>query len=299
MTVALVTGIGGFVGQYLANDLASNGRDVIGLTTDASDASSLPAQIKEADIRNEDAISKLIASVKPDEIYHLAAISRPAGEKIREYYETNVLGTLNIIQAAIPVDAKVLVVGSAYAYGSYDEIISENFQLRPVNPYGASKAAQDSLAGSFLDSDARIMRVRPFNHTGPGQDPAFLIPGVIQRLLEHKKSGKDVTIGNVSSVRDFLNVKDVVHAYRAIMTEVNSSEVFNVCSGVGYSVSDIYSICCEKLDLSVKFVEKPELLRRQDINYLVGSPNKLFAETSWNPKIEMSQTISEIIDSFL
>lgn len=299
MPRALVTGASGFVGRYLLDEL-KNSRDLLCLTSGIAPKGE-GCEWVQADIRDTDAISGLISSWKPDQIFHLAAISSPTGFSVRDYYETNVLGTLNVLEAAAAVSSDVLVVGSAYAYGSYQTKIHEDFQLRPVNPYGASKAAQDSLAGSFTSGDNRVITVRPFNHTGPGQLDSYLVPGLISKLLikrsEKKKGSDEIDIGNAAAVRDFSDVRDVVNAYRLLLDTATESGAFNVCSGNGYSVFEILTICCEKLGAENLYKEQQQLLRKRDINYLVGDGGKLNRAIPWSPRYKLSETIEKMIES--
>lgn len=298
MPRALVTGASGFVGRYLIDELA-NSRDLLCLTSGVAPQGD-DCEWVSANIKDSESVSGLVSDWKPDQIFHLAAISSPTGFSVRDYYETNVLGTLNVLEAAAKVGADVLVVGSAYAYGSYQSKIREDFQLNPVNPYGASKAAQDSLAGSFGEGDSKVITVRPFNHTGPGQLESYLVPGLITKLQNRKSqenSSQPIDIGNATAVRDFLDVRDVVGAYRLLMDESKKSGVFNVCSGVGYSVLELLTICCEKVGAEILYKEQQNLLRKRDIEYLVGDCSKLKQEISWSPRYKLSETIETMIET--
>lgn len=299
MPKVLVTGASGFVGRYLLDELRENGREVICLSTGRhSDTDN--CQWVQTDLRDTDAISRVIKAHKPDQIYHLAAISNPAGNSVREYYQTNVLGTLNVLEPAAETNADILVVGSAYAYGQYSKKIVEDCALNPVNPYGASKAAQDSLAGSFSFGENKVIRVRPFNHTGPGQSNFYLVPGLIERIQKFKSNGNDdsneLPIGNVDAVRDFMDVRDVVKIYRLLLDKTEQSGVFNVCSGKGYSVKELFEVCCEKIGVSLLYKENEGLLRKQDIATLVGDERKLQSIIDWAPRYLLPETIDTMID---
>lgn len=299
MPRALVTGARGFVGRYLLDELKSS-RDLLCITSGTVPTGE-DCEWAQANIKDADAISALILNWQPDQIYHLAAISSPTGFSVRDYYETNVLGTLNVLEAAAQVGSDVLVVGSAYAYGSYKTNIGESFQLNPVNPYGASKAAQDSLAGSFANGENRVITARPFNHTGPGQLESYLLPGLITKIMKSqsgdRKGNNEIDIGNVSAVRDFSDVRDVVAAYRLLLDEETSSGAFNVCSGTGFSVSELLTMCCKKLGVEILYKERQKLFRKQDIDYLVGDGKKLSRALPWSPRYTLSETIETMIEN--
>lgn len=299
MSKALVTGAGGFVGNYLVKELQAHGRDVLCVTN-----SGIPANSNEEwrviDIIHKDALSKYVKNARPEEIYHLAAISRPVGFGVHDYFNTNVIGTLNLLECAKEVGANILVVSSAYAYGNYSEKIDEGFPLKPVNPYGASKAAQDILASSYSYSDNRVVCVRPFNHIGPDQSAGFLVPDIISKIRKHYSTdNKSPTIemGDMSPVRDFLDVRDVVRAYRIIMDETVPPESYNVCSGTGYSVKEIFELCCAGLSIEARFKESEQLKRDAEIQSLVGRADKLQSVCSWRPQLDIKKCIADIISS--
>lgn len=294
MTKALVTGASGFVGHHLIRELENHDTELTCVTTSKWDGAG--SKWVESDLRDVDSITSLINDVKPDEIYHLAALSRPTGNDYREYFDVNLYGTLNVLNAARNCESSVLVVGSAYAYGKQSGPITEECALNPVNVYGASKAAQDALACSY-SFDSKVIRVRPFNHTGEGQSEDFLVPGLIKRVLAAEKSDS-IHIGNVSSVRDFLDVRDVVKAYRVLMRETSSSDVYNVCSGSGLSVDEIFSVVKECINRELSYKTSEELVRATDIEILVGKNTKLARQTDWKQKYSFSETVMAIVNSF-
>ena len=293
MTKALVTGARGFVGRHLVRKLENSDTEVFRLTSSA-DCISSDGWIS-ADIRDAEAIQSHITALKPDEIYHLAAISKPTGDDYREYFDTNLYGTLNVLNAARQCNCSVIVVGSAYAYGNYADRIDESFSLNPLNVYGASKAASDILAGTY-SQDIKVVRTRPFNHTGAGQDNAYLVPGIIERMLSTQGTDKKICIGDVTPVRDFLDVRDVSAAYVKLMRETHESDVYNICSGNGLSVEQIYGSVKDQLGLfELQYETVESLLRPADIQNLVGNPGKLMKDTSWEPEFEFSQTVDQIV----
>lgn len=293
MTKALITGASGFVGRYLIRELETHNTDLTCVTTNKRNITG--PQWVEADVRDVVSITSLINDVKPDEIYHLAALSKPTGNDYREYFDVNLYGTLNVLNAARNCEASVLVVGSAYAYGKQCRLIDEETALSPVNVYGASKAAQDVLACSY-SFDSKVVRVRPFNHTGAGQDQAFLVPGLIKRILA-ATDARAISIGNVSSVRDFLDVRDVVKAYRKLLRETSHSDVFNVCSGSGHSVEEIFNLVKDCTRKEVSYVASEELIRETDIEMLVGDNKKLMKLTDWKQEYSFRETVMTIVNS--
>lgn len=293
MTKALVTGARGFVGKHLVRKLKESDTEVFSLTSSANVCDSNDWIF--ADIRDAQAIKNQISTLKPDEIYHLAAISKPTGDDYREYFDTNLYGTLNILDAARECNCSVIVVGSAYSYGNYAETIDESFSLNPLNVYGASKAASDILASTY-SRDIKVVRTRPFNHTGAGQDNTYLVPGIIERMLSAQGTDKKISIGDITPVRDFLDVRDVAAAYVKLMRETCESDVYNICSGKGLSVEQVYESVKSQLGFfDLRYETDESLLRPADIQNLVGNPGKLVRDTSWKPEIDFSETVKQIV----
>ena len=224
----LVTGVTGFAGAYLASYLASQGAEVFGIGLGVQPEAPVPAV--ECDLLDFDKTARLIKDFGPDRVYHLAALTNPSEsfKKPREYYQVNVQGTLNLLDALWQqqIDARILLVSSSQVYGkaSPGVLISEDSLLEPNNPYASSKRLSEEIGLQYRKHFAsRVVITRPFNHTGPGQSQAFVISDfcrqIAMREREAARSGQSdqkMVVGNLNSTVDFLDVRDVVRAYTGL-----------------------------------------------------------------------------------
>ena len=243
----LITGIAGFAGSHLAELLLAGQEEVFGTvmpgeSTRNTEPFESQTRLFTCDIRDADAMRRLMAETRPDEIYHLAAITFIPDSVVdpRLTFETNLYGTLNLFEAASveAPGARILFVGSADEYGLVraDELpIREGNPLRPTNPYSVSKVSASMLACQYgLTRDLHVVRVRPFNHTGPRQSPRFVCSDFAFQIVEVEKGRREpeIRVGNLKPRRDFSDVRDVVRAYRDILKGGDSCEVYNISSGV-------------------------------------------------------------------
>jgi GDP-4-dehydro-6-deoxy-D-mannose reductase len=293
---ALVTGAGGFVGTHLVEHLEVAGDTV--LLTDP--------MIDGVDITDVDGVAELLADSKPEVIYHLAgwadvgaSWSNPAAA-----FRVNADGTLNVLLAALATGvSRVLIVSSADVYGSVAETempITEETPLRPVSPYAASKVAADFLGlQAYLGRGLAVLRVRAFNHLGPGQTDKFVASALASRIARNEIEGTDeIPIGNLSARRDFTDVRDVVRAYRMIMSDGVPGEVYNVCSGRDVAVQELAEELLTHASKPMHFVTDPDLLRPVDVPVLRGDHTKLTAATGWNPEISLARTLKDLLDDW-
>jgi GDP-4-dehydro-6-deoxy-D-mannose reductase len=298
MPRALVTGVGGFVGPFLANHLKSLGYEVTGtFFPSGSDQPSICPSLP-LDVRNSGPVRELVRDVCPDVIYHLAGITRPGLNQVSSFYHVNLLGSLNMIEAARDVGAAMLIVSSAYIYGNQNRPLTEEDPLAPVNHYAASKAAIDLAALSYALEGLQVVRVRPFNHSGPGQSPNFLIPTLVQQVakIEAGIVRPVLKLGNVDSVRDFSDVRDIVRAYALVMQAGESGEAYNVASGVGVAVHQLVEMLIDLVGVSVEIEVEPRRVRASDISYLVGDASKLKRAVGWRPEFGLRQTLVDMLE---
>ena len=291
---AAVTGSNGFVGSYLVPHLRELGDDVVTL-----DRSAVPP----VDVTDSSQVRDALRAARPDAVYHLAALSHvgqswAAPEAV---FRVNASGALSVLRACADTGVeRVLVVGSADVYGvvTDDDLpLTEDAPVRPVTPYGASKAAADLLAlQAFLGDGLGTVRVRSFNHTGPGQATDMLVPALAQRIADAERAGgSTVTVGNLDVVRDVTDVRDIVRAYRLLVEHGTPGEVYNVCSGRGVTVREIAEQMLASSDAPLEFVVDPELVRPVDVPRLVGCADKLRAATGWTPEIPLEQTLHDVL----
>ncbi len=294
MRKVLITGAQGFAGGYLAEHLRSQGHEVWGTTSRAEATDERTYQL---DIRDAAQTAEVVRGLEPHDIYHLAGITRPALGLVSEYYDVNLYGTLNILEAAKTVSARVLVVSSAYVYGAHDTPIDEDTPLRPVNHYGSSKAAADLAAISYALNGLHVVRVRPFNHVGPGQSPNFVLPTLVRQLAEIEAGTQEPVfkLGNVDSVRDFCDVRDMVRAYPLLLDRGDVGAVYNLASGQGIAVRTLAEKVMALSDAEVRLDIDPARQRTTDIPYLVGDPSRAEAASGWHRETALTTTLQDMI----
>jgi GDP-4-dehydro-6-deoxy-D-mannose reductase len=297
---ALVTGGSGFVGHHLVAHLIAQGDEVM-----TCDRAPLPGG-EVLDITDAEATGELVARLQPEVIYHLAGWADVGGswQAPVEAFRANAEGTLNVLQAATDVGVdRVLAVSSADVYGAVSEAelpLTEESALRPASPYAASKVAADFLAlQAWLGRRLPVLRVRAFNHLGPGQTDKFVAPALASRIARNEVEGGDViTIGNLSARRDFTDVRDVVRAYRLLVEHGEPGEVYNVCSGRDVAVQELADDLLAMARRPMRFETDPELLRPVDVPVLWGDHARLTKATGWEPEIPLSQTLTDLLDDW-
>ena len=288
---ALVTGGRGFVGTWLAAHLEACGDDVV-------------ATGEEANVADADLIGAAIADVAPDAIYHLAgqaSVGRSWDDPATTY-RVNVLGTVNVLDAARrqPRPPRVLVVSSAEVYGLVapeDLPISEDTDLHPVSPYAASKVGAEVAARqAALGWELPVVVVRPFNHIGPGQSPAFVVSALAKRIVEAERAGtRELRMGNPEPRRDLTDVRDVVRAYRLLLETGVPGGVYNVATGSDIRIGDLASRLVELSGCALEVVTDSVEQRRLDVPVLRGDAAKLRAETGWAPEVALDQTLADVL----
>ena len=289
---SLITGASGFAGTALHAHLKAAGDDVIAW----SRAENGP------DITQRDPVFSAMADAEPDVVYHLAAQSHvpTAWEDPIATIRANVEGTQNVVDAAAAANRpRVVVVTSAEVYGSVkpEQLpITEDFPLRPSNPYAVSKVAADAVAlGAFLGTGLDVIRIRAFNHFGPGQSPSFVSAGFAQRIAVAAQTGKtSIEVGSLDVARDFTDVRDVVRAYRLAGTDGEPGEVYNVCSGVSRSIREIAEAFVSRSGINISLDPSRELQRPVDTPIVVGSAARINEHTGWEPEISFESSLDDI-----
>lgn len=300
---SLVTGATGFVGQYLMQLLVEKGHEVCGtFHRNAGEFEFSRCRLERLDILEKEPFRKLLLDFKPDEIYHLAAIAITTNEEREPYYLNNFLGTVNLFEAVLETlpRCRVLFVGSANTYGPVPvdkQPIKEEEILRPVNHYAASKAAADMAACAYAEGGMHVVRVRPFNHAGPGQTTDYVCSRLSKQVAEVSLGLREpvIDVGNLDAARDFTDVRDVVRAYRLLLQNGQPGEAYNVCSQIAFSVREIVSILARNAGLEIEVKTRPDLLRITDIPILVGNREKIFRATGWEPEIPFTKTLADLL----
>ncbi len=288
---ALVTGADGFVGRHLLEHLRSQGDDAIGVD-------------RESDVTDAASVRAVLERVRPDAIYHLAALTAVGASWLNpvEYTRVNVLGTKNVLDVALAVvpAARVVLVSSADVYGVVrpeDLPLVETFRVAPANPYSSSKVEAEHVAHDAVRRGQRVIIARPFNHVGPGQSTDFVVPAIVSRLLRALDDGVDeIVVGDLSTRRDFSDVRDVVRAYRLLVDSGVGGEVYNIASGTDVGLSDIAQRLVTAIAPHVRLVTDESLLRPVEVPVSRGSYDKLRKATKWRPTISLDASLRDVID---
>ena len=296
---ALITGAAGFVGRILMTHLSGRGWETIGVSLNGEYGT------EACDITDAEAVRETFRRISPvSHVFHLAAISF-VPDAMREpnmAFRVNLEGTLNIANAVCTQapSARLIYVGSADAYGPPSELpIVETQPLRPVNPYGISKAAADQLCEYFMRTHGLdVVRLRPFNHSGPGQEPRFVLPAFAKQIAEIEAGHGEpcVRVGSLDVSRDFLHVADVVRAYELCALHGKSGEAYNVSSGRDYRIGDALETLISLSRVRVRVEVDPERLRPVDIPAFFGSHEKLTRDTGWKPEIAFEQLLGDLLE---
>ena len=296
---ALVTGADGFVGGHLVSHLREVGDAVVEAVGPHADAA--PGR-HPVDVRDRAALAELVSTASPQAIYHLAAVAYgpDASSDLAAAVAITVGGTVNALEAAATLEPApvVLIPGSAEVYGAPDvELISEQTPLRPVNLYGATKVAQEVIALAFgRVHGVPVVATRSFNHIGAGQRDSFAVASFARqlRLIELGRLEPKLRVGNTSVVRDFSDVRDVVRAYRSLVSGGHGDEPINVASGRGVSIGGVVDrlIAISGLDVSVEV--DPARVRANDPPRIVGDPARLQELTGWSATIPLDATLAAV-----
>ncbi|MGQ9664032.1 MAG: GDP-mannose 4,6-dehydratase [bacterium] len=308
----LITGISGFAGSHLADYLLSlSDIEVFGTIKWRSRLDNInhildKIKLYECDIKDAAAIKYVIREIKPQYIFHLAAQSYVpfSWRAPSETLMTNILGEVNIFEAVreLKLDAMIHIAGSSEEYGLVypDEIpIKETNPLRPLSPYGVSKVAQDLLGFQYYKSyGLKIIRTRAFNHTGPRRGEVFVTSNFARQIVEIEKKRRDpvIYVGNLEAVRDFLDVRDVVRGYYLALKKGTPGEVYNIASGKGIKIKDLLNKFLEISKLNIKIAQDQSRMRPSDVELLVGSNEKFYSATGWQPEISFEKTIQELLE---
>lgn len=292
---ALVTGAAGFVGRHLVAWLREAGDDVV--ETDRHLG---------LDILDPDGLRALLQAVRPEVVYHLAGQADVGGSWSSPVatFRINAEGTMNVLLASVDAGvSRVVAVSSADVYGRVpeDELpIVEDREMRPVSPYGASKASADLLGlQAHLGHGLPVIRARPFNHLGPGQSDRFVASALASRIARNEREDETrVPVGNLTARRDFTDVRDVVRAYRLLAERGVPGVAYNVCSGRDVAVQELADRLVALADGPMELVTDPDLLRPVDTAVLRGDPTRLHEATGWSPQIDLGRTLADVLDDW-
>jgi GDP-4-dehydro-6-deoxy-D-mannose reductase len=310
----LITGFSGFVSKHFLDFLEKNKIDAEVLGIDINDNipfdyknfSSINCSFQEVDLLNKDAVNKVITEFEPNYILHLASYSSVAlSWKLPvESFTNNTNIFLNLIETVrlSSITCRILSIGSSEEYGNVEEsdvYLTEEHVLNPISPYAVARVSQEMLSKIYTNSYGMdIIMTRSFNHIGTHQKDIFVIPSFIKKMIALKNDAnpvKELTTGDTSIIRDFVDVRSVVEAYYLLFKKGKKGEVYNICNGRGTSLTEVISTISSILDIQVTQKIDPNLVRPNDNKVIIGSNEKLKKDTGWSNNYTLEDSLKDIV----
>lgn len=300
-TRVLVTGSSGFVGLHLCTYLESRGYEVFGCDQVAAEGQS---QRRVCDITDTRSVEESVQWAAPvDFVVHMAAVTfvPEATRSPAQVVDVNLLGTIRLIDAlrTQAPRARLLFIGSSEVYGPPQQTpVTEEHDLSPENPYAISKAAADHYCRLRSQNDGMdIVRMRPFNHSGPGQSERFVLSSFARQIaeIEAGKHEPVIKVGNLEAARDFMHVDDVVRAYASALQDGRPGEAYNICSGECHRIGDALESLVAMADVEISIEVDPERLRPIDVPEIRGSHEKFTRDTGWRPTKSFEKLLADLL----
>ena len=290
--IVLITGINGFTGKYLKKYLKENNYEVFGISNQLSKKD---ANILKGDITLKEEVISIFKSIKPNYVFHLAAISFVQHTNLEEIYNVNIIGTQNILEACLEIKdslKKIILASSASVYGNQHEtILHENLCPNPVNHYGISKLGMEHLSKSYFQK-LPIIITRPFNYTAPGHGEQFVIPKIAKAF---NKQEKILELGNLNVFREYNSINFVCEVYYKLMNSKAMSEIVNIASGNPHSLSEVVALFEKETMHHPQIKINPKFVRDNEIERLTGSTIKLESLI----ELPYNYSINEVVNSFI
>ncbi|WJV54606.1 GDP-mannose 4,6-dehydratase [Prodigiosinella aquatilis] len=289
----LITGINGFTGRYMADEMSSAGYRIFGLGTQPSSE----ADFFQVDLADQVGLQDTIDHIQPDVIIHLAALAFIGHGNANDYYQVNVIGTHNLLECLVKTTKKpqsVLIASSANVYGNRSEgMLAESAQPDPANDYAVSKLSMEFMAHLWMDR-LPIVITRPFNYTGIGQTNDFLLPKIVDHF---KRKAQILELGNLDVWRDFSDVRALVQAYRRLIENGVAGKVVNVCSGQMHSLREVIALCESITGYHIGISVNSAWVRTNEVKTLCGDATLLRSLIGeWQtPKLE--ETLRWMLES--
>jgi GDP-4-dehydro-6-deoxy-D-mannose reductase len=258
------------------------------------------------DLLDREGIEGIIRQFQPDCILHLASYSSVAFSWRNPVtsFQNNTNIFLNLLEAVHSVNPgiRILSIGSSEEYGTLaegKEIFHEDVALNPISPYAVARVSQEMLSKVYAKGYGfDIVMTRSFNHIGPGQKETFVVASFAKRLVEMKRGGvtaPKLITGDISLIRDFVDVRDVVRAYDGLLKKGKKGEIYNICSGSGYSLRDIIGQLVSILGIEVITETDEKLIRPSDNKIIIGSNKKIKRDIGWAPEITLRRSLEDVI----
>ena len=301
----LITGIAGFVGHFLTGELLSAGHEVVGIDLSLDRCPNGVAEAQPVDLTNGDEVLAAVEALRPDGCIHLGGIaSPPVGRTHPELMlNTNVLGTAHLLEALRKTAPKtpMLLASTSYVYGNSEteKPITEDAPISPIGVYAVSKASADLMTLAYArDYDMHTMTARAANHTGPGQSTDFVVPAFAHQVkcISRGSQPTDMRVGNLDSERTFMDVRDVVRAYRLLVERGRRGWAYNVASAERVSIRTMLKQLCEAAGVTPSIGTDPALYRPTDRSPLLCT-QRMRDTIGWEPEIPFKQTLRDILES--
>ena len=310
----LITGYSGFVSRHFLAYLDTTephafvkGLDVQPPPFQNQSFKNIRVNFEKTDLLDQDRVESIIFNFQPDYIVHLASYSSVAfswREPILSF-RNNMNIYLNLLESVrkLNLPARILSIGSSEEYGNVDEKnlpLTEAHIPKPLSPYAVARVSQEMISRVYVDGyGLDIVMTRSFNHIGPFQRDIFVISSFARQLVEIEKSGEkrgELVTGDLSIVRDFTDVRDVVRAYDLLLKRGKSGEIYNVCSGRGKSLKEIVHSMAGILDVRIQTRLDKKLIRPNDNKAIIGSNDKIRRDIGWVPEIPLTESLKDVID---
>jgi len=310
----MITGASGFVAHHFIQYLFDKDPGTELMCVDIQEPnydidyykSRLEIHFKIINLMDQGSLKEVFKAFRPLFVLHLASFSSVAysWKHPNESFVNNTNIFLNLLDAVSTSnkECRILSVGSSEEYGNVtkeDIPIKERQRLQPISPYSVARVSQEMLSKLFSDSFGMdIIMTRSFNHIGPWQDKRFVVPSFVDRILDIERNGKKegtIETGDITIIRDFVDVRDVVRAYYMLLEKGKNGEVFNVCSGRGVRLSDLIGIISNKIGVRVRTTTNPRFVRPNENLIVIGENYKIFDAVGWRPYYKLDETIKDLI----
>jgi len=309
----LITGFSGFVSRYFMEYLENNeirafikGIDVHHPDFNSGTFKHVKFDFERIDLLDKGKVENIIFEFQPDYVLHLASFSSVAfsWKEPNISFQNNTNIFLNLLEAIrkLNIATRILSVGSSEEYGNVEQKdlpLTEDHPLKPVSPYAVARVSQELLSKVYAHGyGLDIVLTRSFNHIGPFQKDVFVLSSFVKQMVEMKYNGtgaNKLMTGDITIIRDFTDVRDVVSAYYMLLTTGKKGEVYNVCNGIGWSLKEIIDKISRILAIDVETTPDAGLFRPDDNRAIIGSNEKLRNAVKWTPKYTLEDTLNEMI----